>query len=49
MRSIRKWAYEVFKNDRALTFIAMVTPEDLNGKYDIQKHFNKIEMFYYEF
>ena len=31
MRSIRKWAYEIFRNDRALHFIAMVTSEDLDG------------------
>lgn len=31
MRSIRKWAYEVFRNDRAFHFIGMVTPEDLKG------------------
>ncbi|XP_076067982.1 acetyl-CoA carboxylase isoform X2 [Oratosquilla oratoria] len=35
MRSIRMWAYEVFRNDRAFHFIAMVTPEDLkaNAEY----------------
>lgn len=32
MRSIRKWAYEVFRNDRAFHFIGMVTPEDLKGE-----------------
>ncbi|XP_042208168.1 acetyl-CoA carboxylase-like [Homarus americanus] len=31
MRSIRKWAYEVFRNDRAFHFIGMVTPEDLKA------------------
>lgn len=33
MRSIRKWAYEVFRNDRAFHFIGMVTPEDLKGRF----------------
>ena len=35
MRSIRRWAYEVFRNDRVIKFIAMVTPEDLkaNAEY----------------
>lgn len=35
MRSIRRWAYEVFRNDRAIKFVAMVTPEDLkaNAEY----------------
>ncbi|XP_045594879.2 acetyl-CoA carboxylase isoform X3 [Procambarus clarkii] len=31
MRSIRKWAYEVFRNDHAFHFIGMVTPEDLKA------------------
>ena len=29
MRSIRRWAYEVFRNERAIKFVVMVTPEDL--------------------
>lgn len=29
MRSIRRWAYELFGNERAIRFVAMVTPEDL--------------------
>ena len=29
MRSIRRWSYEMFKDDRAIKFVAMVTPEDL--------------------
>uniref|UniRef100_A0A914WWS0 Acetyl-CoA carboxylase n=1 Tax=Plectus sambesii TaxID=2011161 RepID=A0A914WWS0_9BILA len=35
MRSMRRWAYEMFKNDRAIKFVAMVTPEDLkaNAEY----------------
>ncbi|KHJ49247.1 carboxyl transferase domain protein [Trichuris suis] len=35
MRSIRRWAYEMFRNDRAIKFVAMVTPEDLkaNAEY----------------
>jgi acetyl-CoA carboxylase / biotin carboxylase 1 len=31
MRSIRRWAYEMFRNERAIRFVAMVTPEDLKG------------------
>ncbi|OAF72148.1 hypothetical protein A3Q56_00089 [Intoshia linei] len=34
MRSIRKWAYEVFNNDRYIKFIAMVTPDDLKANAD---------------
>jgi hypothetical protein len=29
IRSIRKWAYEVFGNERAIQFVVMATPEDL--------------------
>lgn len=30
IRSVRRWAYEMFGNERAIVFHAMVTPEDLN-------------------
>ncbi|KAG7354603.1 biotin carboxylase [Nitzschia inconspicua] len=35
IRSIRKWAYEVFGNERAIQFVVMATPEDLraNAEY----------------
>ena len=35
IRSIRRWAYEVFNNDRAIKFFVMVTPEDMqaNAEY----------------
>lgn len=29
IRSIRRWAYEVFGNERAISFVVMATPEDL--------------------
>jgi len=29
IRSIRRWAYEVFGNERAIQFVVMATPEDL--------------------
>ena len=29
IRSIRRWAYEVFGDERAITFVVMATPEDL--------------------
>jgi len=29
IRSMRQWAYEMFGNDKAVKFVAMVTPEDL--------------------
>ncbi|KAI7874489.1 acetyl-CoA carboxylase [Lichtheimia hyalospora FSU 10163] len=35
IRSVRKWAYETFGNERAIEFTVMATPEDLagNGEY----------------
>lgn len=29
IRSVRRWAYEVFGDERAITFVVMATPEDL--------------------
>ena len=35
MRSIRRWSYEIFKNERIIKFAVMYTPEDLkaNAEY----------------
>lgn len=35
IRSVRKWAYETFGNERAVQFVAMATPDDLeaNAEY----------------
>ncbi|XP_037086840.1 LOW QUALITY PROTEIN: acetyl-CoA carboxylase-like [Pollicipes pollicipes] len=35
MRSIRRWAYEMFRNEKVIRFVAMVTPEDMkaNAEY----------------
>lgn len=35
IRSMRKWSYEMFSDDRAVKFIAMATPEDMraNAEY----------------
>ncbi|XP_074527459.1 acetyl-CoA carboxylase isoform X2 [Halichoeres trimaculatus] len=35
MRSIRRWSYEMFRNERNIRFVVMVTPEDLkaNAEY----------------
>uniref|UniRef100_A0A672PNW9 acetyl-CoA carboxylase n=1 Tax=Sinocyclocheilus grahami TaxID=75366 RepID=A0A672PNW9_SINGR len=35
MRSIRRWSYEMFRNERIIRFVVMVTPEDLkaNAEY----------------
>ncbi len=29
IRSVRRWAYEMFGNEKAIKFCAMVSPEDL--------------------
>lgn len=34
MRSIRKWAYELFGNEKAIKFVVMVSPDDLK----VQQH-----------
>ena len=35
IRSVRKWAYQTFGDERAISFVAMATPEDLeaNAEY----------------
>lgn len=38
MRSIRRWAYEMFRNERAIRFVVMVTPEDLKANAGELKH-----------
>ena len=35
MRSIRRWAYEMFRNERAIRFVVLVTPEDLKANAGI--------------
>ena len=37
IRSIRKWAYEVFSDDRSIEFIVMATPEDLEETPNISE------------
>nr|BAA25799.1 acetyl-CoA carboxylase [Rattus norvegicus] len=37
MRSIRRWAYEMFRNERAIRFVVMVTPEDLKANAEYYK------------
>lgn len=42
MRSIRRWAYEMFRNERTIRFVVMVTPEDLKanaGHYKLHAYF----------
>jgi hypothetical protein len=31
MRSIRRWSYEMFRQEHAIKFVAMVTPEDMEA------------------
>ncbi|ESP03134.1 hypothetical protein LOTGIDRAFT_199489 [Lottia gigantea] len=37
MRSVRRWAYEIFRNERAIRFVVMVTPEDLKANAEYVK------------
>uniref|UniRef100_A0A3P8SFX0 Biotin carboxylation domain-containing protein n=1 Tax=Amphiprion percula TaxID=161767 RepID=A0A3P8SFX0_AMPPE len=39
MRSIRRWAYEMFRNERAIRFVVMVTPEDLKEYIKMADHY----------
>jgi hypothetical protein len=34
IRSIRRWAYETFGNERAIEFVVMATPEDIKANAD---------------
>ncbi len=34
IRSVRKWAYEQFNDERAIQFTVMATPEDLQANAD---------------
>ncbi|KAK3114647.1 acetyl-coenzyme-A carboxylase [Teratosphaeriaceae sp. CCFEE 6253] len=34
IRSVRKWAYETFGDERAIEFVVMATPEDLGANAD---------------
>lgn len=34
IRSVRKWAYESFGDERAIQFTVMATPEDLQANAD---------------
>ena len=36
IRSVRRWAYEMFGNERAIVFHAMVTPEDLKVRMKLK-------------
>ena len=42
IRSIRRWAYELFGDERAISFVVMATPEDL--RYVASTFFCQIEM-----
>uniref|UniRef100_H3BFJ1 acetyl-CoA carboxylase n=1 Tax=Latimeria chalumnae TaxID=7897 RepID=H3BFJ1_LATCH len=35
MRSIRRWSYEMFRNERTIRFVVMVTPEDLKANLGV--------------
>lgn len=42
MRSIRKWAYETFANDRIIEFVAMATPDDFKANAEYIKMADRV-------
>lgn len=42
MRSVRKWAYETFENDRIIEFVAMVTPDDFKANAEYIKMADRV-------
>lgn len=42
MRSVRKWAYETFGNDRTIEFIAMATPDDFKANAEYIKMADRV-------
>lgn len=42
MRSVRKWAYETFANDRIIEFVAMVTPDDFQANAEYIKMADRV-------
>jgi hypothetical protein len=45
MRSIRRWSYEMFRQENAIKFVAMVTPEDMQanaGLFFSLKYFSQL-------
>lgn len=42
MRSVRKWAYEIFSNDRIIEFVAMATPDDFKANAEYIKMADRI-------
>ena len=48
IRSVRRWSYEMFRSEKAIRFVVMVTPEDL--KANAGKHISlyNTAMYVYE-
>lgn len=42
MRSVRKWAYETFANDRIIEFVAMATPDDFKANAEYIKMADRV-------
>ena len=42
MRSVRKWAYETFSNDRIIEFVAMATPDDFKANAEYIKMADRV-------
>lgn len=42
MRSVRKWAYETFENERIIEFVAMATPDDFKANAEYIKMADRV-------
>lgn len=42
MRSVRKWTYEMFSNDRIIEFVAMATPDDFKANAEYIKMADRV-------
>ena len=42
IRSVRKWAYETFANDRIIEFVAMATPDDFKANAEYIKMADRV-------
>jgi hypothetical protein len=46
MRSIRRWSYEMFRQENAIKFVAMVTPEDMQANAGLFFFLNICSIFF---
>ena len=41
IRSVRRWSYEMFRSEKAIRFVVMVTPEDLKANAGNTHYFER--------